>query len=187
MMPSLVDQLLLPPRLLARAFEDVHRIAHAATVVSGVAREAERQFDPLKKWMDATAVTIESLRDQVSGVRAAVEPMSGDMDALRVEFGRADDEIGRLREALIPEVASFRASADDLHDELRQLRELMVVFEADVKEMGEHLTAEMRAVRQAMSALVRDANEISDVVEPLQEATERVGNVASRLPGGRRR
>lgn len=186
-MTSLIDQLLLPPRLLARALEDLHQIAQAAGVVGAVAREAEGQFDPLREWMEATAGVIESLRDQVSGVRAAVEPMSGDMDALRVEFGRADDEIGRLREALVPEVAAFRASTDGLHDELRQLRELMVVLEADVKELGQGLTAEMSAVRDAVRALVRDADEISEVVEPLQEATERVGNVASRLPGGRRR
>lgn len=178
--------MLLPPRLVARAFEDAHRIAQAAMVVGGVAREAERQFDPLREWMDATAAMIQSLRDQVSGVRAAVEPMSRDMDALRVEFGRADDEIGRLREALVPEVAAFRASADGLHDELRQFRELVAVLEADIKMMSQRVTAEMHAIRDAMSALVRDAHEISDVVEPLQEATDRVGNVASRLPGGRR-
>lgn len=109
------------------------------------------------------------------------------MDALRVEFGRADDEIGRLREALVPEVAAFRASTDGLHDELRQLRELMVAFEADIKDMSHRVTAETHAVHDAIAALVRDAHEITDVVEPLQEATERVGNVASRLPGGRRR
>jgi hypothetical protein len=34
-------------------------------VVGGAAREAERQFDPLREWMDATADMIQSLRDQV--------------------------------------------------------------------------------------------------------------------------
>jgi hypothetical protein len=33
---------------------------------------------------------------------------------------------------------------------------------------------------------VRDADEISDVVEPLQSATDRVGKIAERLPGGKR-
>jgi predicted nucleic acid-binding Zn-ribbon protein len=183
---SLVDQLLLPRRLIARALEDLHRIAEAARVLGGVAREAEQQFDPLREWMDATAAMIQSLRDQVAGVRAAVDPMSRDMDALRVEFGRADDEIGRLREAIVPELAAFRDSANGLRDELRQFRELMVLLEADVKEMRERATAEMHAIHDAMRALVRDAHEISDVVEPLQEATDRVGNIASHLPGGRR-
>jgi hypothetical protein len=45
--------------------------------------------------------------------------------------------------------------------------------------------SEMRTLREAVNALVRDADDISEVVEPLQSATDRVGKVADRLPGGR--
>jgi hypothetical protein len=50
--------------------------------------------------------------------------------------------------------------------------------------MGQRVTAEMRALRETVKALVRDADDISEVVEPLQSATARVGKVAERLPGG---
>jgi nanoRNase/pAp phosphatase (c-di-AMP/oligoRNAs hydrolase) len=54
----------------------------------------------------------------------------------------------------------------------------------DVEGMGQRVTSEMEALRHAVRALVRDDDEISDVVEPLQSATDRVGRVADRLPGG---
>ncbi|HLY47816.1 MAG TPA: hypothetical protein VKR21_01350 [Solirubrobacteraceae bacterium] len=48
------------------------------------------------------------------------------------------------------------------------------------------MTTEMKGIGDAVRDLARDADEISDVVEPLQAATERVGRVANRLPGGSR-
>jgi hypothetical protein len=72
-----------------------------------------------------------------------------------------------------------------MRHELRQLCELLAALETDIDGMGDRVTAEMEALRHAVGALVRDADEISDVVEPLQAATDRVGKVADRLPGGR--
>lgn len=159
-MASLLDQLFLPQRLLVRALDDLHRIADAAAAIGGFMR-SERPVDSIREWMDVTAEALQSLRDQAAGVRSSVEPMPADLKTLRDEFGRADDEIARLREAFGPELAAFRRAADGI-------------------------LGEMGALRRSINALVRDADEISDVVEPLQAATERVGRVAERLPGGRR-
>jgi methyl-accepting chemotaxis protein len=186
-MTPLLDQLMLPQRLAAAVVADLRRIADATLAVGGLARDLRRQLDPVGEWMNGTVAALESLRDEASGIRAAADPIAGYMDTLSSEFGRADDEIARLREALIPELAGFRASADRLHEEMRQVRELLDVLDADVKDMGQRVTAEMRALRDTVRALVRDADDISEVVEPLQSATERVGRVADRLPGGQRK
>jgi methyl-accepting chemotaxis protein len=143
---SLVDQLLLPQRVAARVLADLQLIGDAAMSVGTLARDLRGQVGPVRDWMDATAATLETLSS---------------------EFGRADDEIARLREELIPELSGFRASADRLQ-----------------KKMG-RVISEMRTLREAVNALVRDADDISEVVEPLQSATDRVGKVADRLPGGR--
>jgi ABC-type transporter Mla subunit MlaD len=177
---SLLDPLLLPQRVVSRALEDLRALAEAATSLSAFTRE-------LRPWMDTTAASAESLSADVEGIRDAVSPMSRDMDALRVEFGRADDEIGRLREELVPEIRAFRASADRVYAELQQFKDLIASLDEDVKAMGERLAAEVRSLAVTARALERDAEEISEVVEPLQAATERVGNVAARLPGGRRK
>jgi methyl-accepting chemotaxis protein len=143
---SLVDQLLLPQRVAARVLADLQLIGEAALSVTELARDLRSQVGPVRGWMNATAVTLESLSS---------------------EFGRANDEIARLREELIPELAGFRASADRLQEEMGQV------------------ISEMRALRGTVNALAREAGDISEVVEPLQSATDRVGKVADRLPGGR--
>lgn len=155
----LVDQLLFPQRLLTRALDDLHLIAEAAASFGALAKDARSALPQLSEWMDDTSESLRSLREQAAGVRATLEPMGGDVRILRDEFGRANDEIARLRETFGPHLEALRVSAEGLHHELGQ-------------------------VRDAVRALVRDADEISDVVEPLQAATSRVGKVADRLPGG---
>jgi predicted nucleic acid-binding Zn-ribbon protein len=182
----LLDQLLFPPRLVTRALDDLHRIAEAAVSFAALARDARPAFERLPDWMDGTSSSLSALRDQAEGVRTTIEPMGRDLTILRDEFGRANDEIARLREAFGPNLESLSLSADAMRSELRQVRELLATLETDINDMGERVTSEMKALRQAVSALARDADEISDVVEPLQSATDRVGRIADRLPGGRR-
>jgi methyl-accepting chemotaxis protein len=182
----LLDQLFLPQRLVVRALDDLHRVAEGAASLGALARDSTPLIPHLTEWMDDTASTLRSLRDQAVGIRTTIEPMGEDLRILRDEFGRANDEIARLREAFGPPLEALRGSADALHHELRQVRELFAALETDVNEMGANVTQEMAALRQAVAALARDADEISDVVEPLQAATDRVGRIASRLPGGGR-
>ncbi|HZE05823.1 MAG TPA: hypothetical protein VE127_11395 [Solirubrobacteraceae bacterium] len=230
---TLLDQLLLPARLLGRTLEDVHRIADAAVSVGALAVDVARELEPMNRWMRSTASDLELLREHAAGVQAAMEPMVEHVRVLREEFGRANDEIARLRKAFgpelaalrdhaggirlavepmvedvrmlrdefgrandeiarlgntfAPELAGLRSSAHGMLDEIGRVRELLAGLDGDIREMGHHVTAEMDALDASVRALVHDADEISDVVEPLQTATERVGRVADRLPGGSRR
>jgi methyl-accepting chemotaxis protein len=182
----LLEQLLFPQRLVTRALDDLHRIAEAAVSFGALAADARPPLKRMPAWMDDTASSVSSLRDEAEGVRTTIEPMGRDLTILRDEFGRANDEIARLREAFGPQLEALRGSADAMQSELRQVRELLANLEADINDMGYRVTAEMQALREAVRALVRDADEISDVVEPLQSATDRVGKIAERLPGGKR-
>lgn len=138
----MLEQLLFPPRLVARAFDDLHRAADAI----------ER--------MAAAAIVVE---DEVANIRALIEPMRGELDALRREFGGANDEIERLRNAFSPELAAIR-------------------------DASKVMAAEVAGLHATTRRLARDADEVREVVEPLQTATERVGRVAEKLPGpGRKR
>jgi methyl-accepting chemotaxis protein len=179
-MAPLLDQLLLPQRIVTRALNDLHRMAEAAASIAALAR------DPLTGWMDDTASSLRSIRDQAAGARTAIESMSGDVTILRDEFGRANDEIARLREAFGPELEALRHTAASLEQELRQVRELLAALLTQADETGEGVITEMRALRGQVGALAHEADEISEVVEPLQGATERVGKVAAHLPGGGR-
>jgi predicted nucleic acid-binding Zn-ribbon protein len=91
-----------------------------------------------------------------------------------------------LREAFGPELESLRGSADGLQEELRLVHQLLGALQTDANQLGERVIAEMAKLRGEVGRLGQEADEISDVVEPLQSATERVGKVAERLPGGGR-
>lgn len=181
----LLDQLLLPQRLAARVIEDSRRMADAAVSVGALARDLRAEVRPLKRWMDEAADTVASLRDQVSGVRAAVQPMSRDLDALRAAFAGTNAELERLREQFVPELGRVRDAAGGLHEEVKRQRELIDALNAQIKEM---LAGGLATLNETIKPLVKDADEVREVVEPLQSATERVGRVAERLPGpGRKR
>jgi predicted nucleic acid-binding Zn-ribbon protein len=183
-MAPLLDQLLFPQRLLTRALNDLHRMAEAAASIAALARDLRPAIEPLPDWMNDTATTLRSIRDQAAGARAAIESVSEDVTILRDEFGRSNDEIARLREVFGPELEALRTSAAGLEQELRQICQLIAALKADADQIGGGVIDQMRALRGDVGALAREADEISEVVEPLQGATERVGKVADRLPGG---
>lgn len=112
---TLVDQLLLPQRFAARTMQDIRRIADAAVSVGALANGLRGQARPVRDWMKETTAIIASLRDEVAGVRGAVQPMSTDLDALRAAFAGTDDQLERLREESIPQLTGVRSAADGLH------------------------------------------------------------------------
>lgn len=163
-------------------------MADAAVAVGGLAREIRDEVPAVHKWLNSALATVQSLRDEVSGVRGAVQPMSDDLDALRTAFAGTNDELERLREGFVPELHAVRSAADGIHEEVLRQRESIDHLNADIAEMGRLLTAGLQTMQKTLEPLVRDAHEVREVVEPLQTATERVGRVAERLPGpGRKR
>jgi ABC-type transporter Mla subunit MlaD len=186
-MPPLIDQLLFPQRLVIRALNDLHRMGEAAASLAALGRDLRPAALDLQGWMNDTASSLRSIRDQAEGARAAIASVSGDVAILKDEFGRANDEIARLREAFGPELEALRNSAAGLEQELRQIRQLLAALKVHADAIGEGVIGEMRQLRGDVGALAREADEISEVVEPLQGATERVGKAAARLPGGGQR
>jgi chromosome segregation ATPase len=163
--------------------KDLSRIADAAASIAGLASDLGGEVRRAVEWMEHAALTLDSVRDQVSAVRAALEPMSDDLDALRAAFAGTNNELERLRDTFAPALAGIRTAADGLYEEVRRQREGIDALHAQVEKMGQLLGGELSALHVTIKPLVRDAGEVRDVVEPLQTATERVGRLAERLPG----
>lgn len=180
---TLLDQLLLPQRFAAGTIKDIRRIADATVGVGALANDLRGQTRPVRDWMKETTAIIASLRDEVAGVRGAVQPMSTDLDALRAAFAATNDQLERLREESIPQLTGMRSTADGLHREVERQRELIDALTAEIKEMGERLAAGITTLNATIEPLVNNADEVCEVLEPLQSATERMGRVAERLPG----
>jgi ABC-type transporter Mla subunit MlaD len=159
----LLEQLLFTPRLLLRAFDDLHRIADAAV---------------------SAAATMRALHEEAAGLRAAFGPLRDDMDALRAAFAGADAELEALRESFVPEVERIRGAVDALRGNVANMPIQLGALDSDFNEIGSRLASELASLHATIYVLVREADEMRQVVEPLQSATERVGRVANKLPGG---
>jgi hypothetical protein len=106
------------------------------------------------------------------------------MDALRAAFAGADAELEALRKVLIPEVGGVRCATDALHEDIEKMPTQLGAIDSHVQGVGNHLASELASLHATIRVLVREADEVRQVVEPLQSATDRVGRVADKLPGG---
>lgn len=186
--PPLLDQLLVPPRLALQGLEDVRRIADAAVGLGELARELRGGVRPIAARLDDAIAILASVRDDIAGLRSALEPMSEDLDGLRQAFQGSNVQLERLREAMTPELQGIRAAAEPLHEELGNQRESIDALGTHLEELGGSLSRRIEELGRALGPLERDISDVRDVVEPLHGATERVGRVAERLPGsGKRR
>lgn len=167
---------------------DLRRLADAAGSVAALAGDLRRELRPFIGSIDHSVRTLDSMRDEIAAVRAALDPMSDDLDALRASFSATTDELQRIREAFAPALGGVHVAADGLHEEVRRQRELIETLDSSVEKLGQVVTAELSKLIETLRPLVRDAGDMREVVEPLQTATERVGRLAERLPGpGRKR
>ncbi|MGI8571661.1 MAG: hypothetical protein ACR2L9_03395, partial [Solirubrobacteraceae bacterium] len=92
----------------------MRRIADAAASIAGLASDLGGDARRVLEWIEHAALTLDSTRDEVSGLRAALEPMSDDLDALRTAFAGTNEELERLRKTFAPELAGIRTAADGL-------------------------------------------------------------------------
>lgn len=160
----MLEQFLFPPRLLLRAFDDLHRIADAAV---------------------STEATIRALRQEAVGLRAGFESLRKDMDALRAAFAGAEEELEALRKGFIPEIQAIRCAIDAVHEDVSNLPEQLGALNSDFKDVGSRLASELASLHGTIRVLVREADEMRQVVQPLQSATDRLGSAADKLPGGK--
>lgn len=168
-----LSPLLLPPRLVVRAMDDLHTLAQAARWATEVGEELD-------------------VRGAVRDMRSLAEAARRLPDIERTLVGtekelakRADRLDARLREALklvrsmegdLPAVAGVLETADSINSQLTTVTRL-----ADRVDDGlpsfERVLDSVDALREATAILAA-------AVEPLQGISERLGRVADRLPGG---
>ena len=101
---------------------------------------------------------VHRIADAAEDVRKSLKPLEDDIDGLREAFEGSNRELAALRDAFTPHFAR-------LHAELLSLR----------AQLGPQI-----------DSMQSDLSDVSDVVEPLEGAAERVGRMADRLPGGGR-
>jgi methyl coenzyme M reductase gamma subunit len=73
---------------------------------------------------------------------------------------------------------------DALHEDVEIVPTRLAALDSHVKDIGNRLASELASLHATIDALVRAADEMRQVVEPLQGATDCVGRVADKLPGG---
>ena len=152
----LVNPLLLPPRLLLRALDDLHTIALAAARLE----EVERRLDARLAAVFELGERVEQLGDLVDRRIEQVDVRAGELLGVAA---RVDGRLGALL-----------AVADRVDEVLEQGRRVEAVAR-EVADRG-------GAIADALPVLQRAV----EMAEPLEGAVERLRRMVDRLPGSRR-
>jgi chromosome segregation ATPase len=192
-----VNPLLFPPTLVKRALDDLSAIADAARrltslesgVLGGLSR-LEAQIADLRREIAPIG--------ELGAVRAAVEPLRGQLDALHEEISALRGEVRPIRkiEDVHAAVEPLRGQLDGLHGEIAALREEAkpIAEISRVREGIEPLDEDMRAVRLSvddLEPLLREVNDrlekLDGHIETLREDLSPLGELADKVPGVGRR
>ncbi len=90
-MAPLLDQLLLPQKVAQQALLDLRRLADAVV---------------------RAAATLDTIQQDLEGLRGSLGPMSEDLDGLREAFEGSNEEIAKLRNAMTPEQRGIREAIE---------------------------------------------------------------------------
>ena len=96
----ITDVALVPLRLIGRAFDDVHRLAHAAESIGEAATTASNSVGSVEQRIDEAIGELARLREQIKGVNASVESLPGEARRVATSFDRSNDEAERIRSEL---------------------------------------------------------------------------------------
>ena len=179
--PTLAD-VLIPPRLLLRAFDDLHAVAQVATEMPHRLDELEQRADALLK----TASDAFELLERLDGRARELLELGGRID------GRAEEILGlgeRIDErgAAIVELGE---KIDGRGGEILEMGERMNALGHDIEAEGVliHTRAEEVAARAAeMIAVLPTLERAVAIATPLEGAVERLGRMVDRLPGEKRK
>ena len=159
--------LVIDPRLLLRALDDLHTLAQAAAGLNDVERR-------LTARMEAAEDLLEELN---SGAADALEGLRG-VDRRAAEVLAALARMDDRAEALLRGVDRI----DDVDMQVRELVRLAAESSQKIDaavEAAHELTAAAHGLREASVPMAAAA-------EPLQGVAERLARINERLPGGRR-
>ena len=174
-----MNPLLLPPRLMVRALDDLHSLARSAeTIARAVGPLDAERVEQLVGDMTTLADAAERL-PQIEASLADIES-----EALR----RADGLDQRLAGVLelaeriehgLPAIGAILDRIGALDGSLAHALEVVGRLESDISSLGR--------IAPSVDVLTGAAGRLADTVEPLQGAAERLGRIADRLPGARSR
>ena len=170
--PSLLD-LALPPRLIARALDDLHAIAEAARRLPTIEAMLTEQFEILNRQAD------ELIRIGNDVIEMGREANAGLADGVKV--GRNLHERGEAllasSEKILAQGQSMERQAarlDERSEEVMAQSERVIEAAREVAVRGAEVAAALPALEQMAAA-----------TEPLQPAIERFSRMVDRLPGGK--
>lgn len=185
--PSLLD-LALPPRLIARALDDLHAIAEAARRLPTIEAMLTEQFEILNR----QAEEIIRIGDDVIEMGRAANAGLAD----GVEVGRSLHERGEALLASAERVLGQGRAIEAQAEKVLERGESMDKRAARLDERaGEMLAQSERVIEAAREVAERGAEvaaalptlqQIAATTEPLQPAIERFSRMVDRLPGGKK-
>jgi chromosome segregation ATPase len=151
----MANPLFLPARLVQQALEDI----------GDVTESVRRMPDLLEDGFGSLEKRLDKLIEESRAAAEVMEAQKDSIDALKPPLESTEQGI----ESLKPELAAIREAVEPLSRQLEALEA--------VRSQLEHLDERMRAVEGELA-------EVRGVVEPLGSATERIGRMSDRLPGG---
>lgn len=167
-----MNPLLLPPRLLLRALDDLHTIALAAARLSDVEERLDARFAELIALGDRIErVVLDGLvlGESIHATGERVSTLGDGLDARAEAIIAMGERLGALGERVNSRVENF----DRLAEAILEQGRLVEAAGREVAETGRKLTDSLPAVERAIT-----------MAEPLEGAVERLGRMVDRLPGG---
>ena len=155
-----MNPLLLPPRLLFRALDDLHTLALAAA-------RLERVEESLNQRADA----ILAMGDRIDARTEAILAMGERV----VEMGAQMDDRAEAVIAMGERIALLGEQMDARSTEILAQGERVVAAATEVADRGAQLAEALPVMQRAI-----------EMAEPLEGVVERLGRVSDRLPGGAR-
>jgi chromosome segregation ATPase len=129
---------LFPPPLIRRLVDDLGAIAEAARRLPELEVQVLDRLDRIQEAV-ATVRTTAAPIQQLTAVREAVAPLSGQLDRLQATAGELDklDELRAGIEPLDDDMRAVRHSVDELEPLLREVNARLDALRDDLAPVGE--------------------------------------------------
>lgn len=174
-----MNPLLLPPRLMVRALDDLHSLARSAETVSLALRTLQsEQIDETLGNLAALAEAAARIPEVEAALADVEREVLGRVDGLDERLAGVLDLAARIEHGL-PAIGEVLERIGALESRLGAALEIVGRLESDIASLGR--------IAPSVDVLTQAAGRLADTVEPLQGAAERLGRIADRLPGARSR
>jgi phage shock protein A len=145
-----LDALLAPPALVKRAFDDLHDIAQLVRRYAGLEQDLLGRVD--------------ALTADLAAVRAAVEPLAGQIGHMEQQLTGLAKEVEPIRN-----LAPIRKGIEPLEQSMVAVRESVDELEPMIGDLD------------------RRIQRIDPKLDEMQDSIEPIGDLAEKVPGNRKR